>query len=196
MTGGQHPAGAGSPSPLDNVAPDTPLAVLTTPRLVMRPLAPEHLTDLLELYTDPEVGRFLKPLDEAAHLLRIEEAARMWATRGHGRVAIAERSSGRFLGRGGLQHWPQYDEVEVTWALRRDAWGHGYATEAGAAWVRWGFEHLQVPYLTAYVAPENTASRSVAERLGMSVLRTDVHHDLPVLVYAASRKDTAPAGRP
>ena len=190
MTGGQPPAGAGTPSPVPT-PPDTADAVLITPRLVMRPLGPEHLPDLLDLYADPEVGRFLKPLDEAAHLRRIEEAQRMWATRGHGRVTIAERRSGRFVGRGGLQHWPQHDEVEVTWALRRDAWGHGYATESGAAWVRWGFEHLRIPYLTAYVAPENDASRSVAERLGMSVLRTDVHHDLPVLVYAV-RRDDAP----
>ena len=190
MTAGRLPAGAGSRSTVPG-PPDTADAVLTTPRLVMRPLGPEHLPDLRALYADPEVGRFLKPLDDAGHLRRIEEATRMWATRGHGRVAVVERRTGRFLGRSGLQHWPQHDEVEVTWALRRDAWGHGYATEAGAAWVRWGFEHLQVPYLTAYIAPENTSSRSVAERLGMSVLRPDVHHDLPVLVYAVRREDTA-----
>ena len=120
-----------------------------------------------------------------ADLARIDEAARMWAERGHGRVAVLDRESGRFLGRSGLQYWPGHDEVEVTWALRRDAWGRGLATEAGRAWLRWGLEHLAVPYITANIAPENTASRSVAERLGMTVLRTDVQHDRDVLVYAA-----------
>jgi RimJ/RimL family protein N-acetyltransferase len=170
--------------------------VLETPRLVMRPLGREHLPDLLSLYEDPEVVRFLAPLDEAGHLQRIEEAARMWATRGFGRVAVHERATGRFVGRGGLQYWARFDEVEVTWALRRDAWGRGLATEAGGAWLEWGLEHLDVPYVTALIAPENTGSRAVAERIGMSVLRTDVQHGREVLVYARDltrRPDARPA---
>jgi RimJ/RimL family protein N-acetyltransferase len=160
-------------------------AVLMTPRLAMRPLRRSDLADLAALYAEPEVARFLKPLDAAGHLARIDEAARMWAERGHGRVAVLDRESGRFLGRTGLQYWPEHDEVEVTWALRRDVWGRGLATEAGRAWLRWGLERLAVPYVTANIAPENVASRSVAERLGMSVLRTAVQHDREVLVYAA-----------
>lgn len=190
MTGPETPAVGGLPGSVQGAdAPGTADAVLTTPRLVMRPLSPVHLPDLLSLYADPQVSRFLKPLDEEAHLRRIEETARMWATRGHGRVAIHDGRSGRFLGRGGLQHWCDHDEVEVTWALRRDAWGQGFASEAGQAWVRWGFAHLEVPYITAYIAPENTASRSVADRLGMSVLRTDVQHGRDVLVYALRRDE-------
>jgi RimJ/RimL family protein N-acetyltransferase len=160
--------------------------VLTTQRLVMRRLSRSHLGDLLALYADPEITRFLKPLDRAGHLRRIEEAEQMWATRGHGRVAVHERSTGRFLGRTGLQYWPAHDEVELTWAFRREAWGHGFATEAGLAWLRWGFEHLDLPYITAYIAPENTASRAVANRLDMTVRRTDVQHGREVLVYALS----------
>ena len=163
--------------------------VLVTPRLVMRPLMRDHLADMLDLYADPAVTRFLKPLDEAGHLRRCLEAEEMWASRGYGRVAFHDRASGRFVGRGGLQYWARFDEVEVTWALCRDAWGQGLATEAGGAWVQWGLEHLDVPYITALIAPENTGSRAVAERLGMSVLRTDTQHAREVLVYALSRDD-------
>ena len=163
--------------------------VLTTARLVMPPLTREHLPDLLALYEDPEVVRFLKPLSRDGQLQRLQEAQEMWATRGYGRVAIEQAQGGRFLGRGGLQYWPHFDEVEVTWALRRDAWGRGYATEAGGAWLRWGLEHLDAAYITAFIAPDNAASRGVAERLGMSVLRTDEQHGRPVLVYARARED-------
>ena len=88
------------------------------------------------------------------------------------------------------------DEVEVTWALRREVWGQGFATEAGGAWLEWGLEHVEVPYVTAYIDPENTASRSVAERMGMAVLRTDVQHDRRVLVYARAREDRRDAAVP
>ena len=142
-------------------APGSPgTAVLETERLVMRPLTREYVADLLDLYADPEVTRFLTPLDEAGHLRRCLEAEQMWASRGYGRVAFHDRASGRFVGRGGLHYWPRFDEVEVTWALRRDAWGKGLATEAGGACAKWGLAHIDVPYLTALIAPENTGSRA------------------------------------
>lgn len=161
--------------------------VLRTERLEMRPLSRAYLPEMLALYEDPQVTRFLVPLDEAGHLRRLAETEAMWAARGLGRVAVHARDDGRFLGRSGLHHWAQFDEVEVGWALRTDAQGHGYATEAARAWLEWGLARLDVPYLTAYVAPENAASRSVADRLGMSVLRTDTFHGREVLVYARHR---------
>ena len=178
--------------------PEVPCAdvVLETPRLIMRPLTRAHLADVVSLYEDPEVTRFLKSLDEAGHLQRLRESEEMWATRGYGRAAIHDRATGRFVGRGGLQYWAHFDEVEVTWALRREAWGRGLATEAGGAWLNWGLEHLDVPYITAYIDPENTASRTVAERMGMAVLRTDVQHDRRVLVYARAREDRRDAAVP
>jgi RimJ/RimL family protein N-acetyltransferase len=183
-----------SARPPEDAVPDR--TVLTTERLVMRPLTRASLADLLDLYADPEVTRFLQPLDEAGHLRRLREAEAMWAERGHGRVAIHDRVTGRFLGRGGLHHWPQFDEVEVGWALRSDAQGAGLATEAGRAWLEWGLTHLDVPYLTAYIAPDNSASVAVARRLGMSALRTDTFHGREVVVFALHREPGSRAAAP
>jgi len=160
---------------------------LTTERLVMRPLTPSYLPDMLDLYSDPQVTRFLLPMDKAGHQRRLEQAETMWETRGYGRVGIHDRASDRFLGRGGLHYWPQFDEVEVGWVLRTDAQGCGLATEAGRAWLHWGLARLDVPYLIACVAPENHSSVSVAQRLGMSTLRSDALHDREVLVFALHR---------
>lgn len=160
-------------------------AVLITPRLVMRPLRRHYVADVVDLYADPAVTRFLKPLDEVGHLRRCLETEEMWASRGYGRAAVHDRVSDRFLGRSGLQYWPHLDEVEVTWAFCRDAWGNGYATEAAEAWLAWALGRRGLPYVTAMIDPQNTASRAVAERVGMAVLRTDVHHDRQVIVYAS-----------
>jgi RimJ/RimL family protein N-acetyltransferase len=123
----------------------------------------------------------------------------MWAGRGFGRAALYEKAGGSFVGRGGLHYWSQFDEVEVGWALRAGAWGHGYASEAGAAWIEWAFAHLDVPYVTACIDLENHASVSVARRLGMSVRRTDVLHGRQVSVFAIDRPERPgpePATRP
>ena len=98
--------------------------------------------------------------------------------------AILERESGAFIGRCGFKHWPQFGETELGWALRRDAWGKGYATEAGRACIEWGFAELDVPYLTAMIHPRNARSIRVAERLGFEPLREDLLLGDPVTVYA------------
>ncbi|SDY69266.1 Protein N-acetyltransferase, RimJ/RimL family [Modestobacter sp. DSM 44400] len=161
---------------------------LTTERLVMRPLTPAYLSDMLELSSDPQVTRFLLPMDEAGHLRRLRESEAMWETRGYGRVAIHDRARGRFPGRPALLAAVRQGRGGVV--LRADVQGCGFATEAGGAWLRWGLTHLDVPYLTACIAPENQASVSVAQRLGMSALRTDTFHGREVLVFALHRGAT------
>ncbi len=75
---------------------------------------------------------------------------------------------------------------------RRDAVGHGFATEAARACVGWGFRSLGVACLTAMIRTGNARSIRVAERLGMTPLRTDVLFDNPVVVHARSRADWTP----
>ena len=195
---GDGPAGTsgGPPGGGIRVEPLQPsgAVVLRTARLDMRPLTRAYLPHMLALYEDPRVTEFLVDLDEAGHVRRLAETERMWASRGLGRVAIHERGTGRFVGRGGLHHWEQFGEVEVGWALRTAAWGRGYATESARGWLDWGLANLDVSYLTAYVAPDNAASRSVAERAGMSVLRRDTFHGRTVLVYALHRVEAEQAG--
>jgi RimJ/RimL family protein N-acetyltransferase len=156
---------------------------------VLRRFSAEDLDDFAALHADPEVTRFVRPLsrDEAEERLRKDE--REWQERGHGLLALCDKSSGAFLGRTGLKHWPQFDETEVGWILRRDAWGHGYATEAASACVDWGFSQLDVPYLTAMISDGNTQSIAVAGRLGFSPLREDELLGEPVVVYALRRAD-------
>jgi RimJ/RimL family protein N-acetyltransferase len=53
----------------------------------------------------------------------------------------------------------------VGWALGRDHWGRGYATEAGAAAVAWAGD----VELVALIAPGNARSVRVAEKLGFAL---------------------------
>ncbi len=75
--------------------------------------------------------------------------------------------------------------------LRREAWGHGYATEAVRACVDWGFAMLPVPYVTAMIHSENTRSTRVARRLGFEPVRKDVLLGDPVIVHALERESWA-----
>ncbi len=54
------------------------------------------------------------------------------------------------------------------WRLARAAWGNGYATEAGAAALEFGFETLGREEIVSFTAAGNERSRRVMERLGMT----------------------------
>ena len=167
--------------------------VLETERLLLRPLEMADLDEFVELHEQPEVVRFIRRLERPEAEERLREVEREWAERGHGMFAVLDQVSGRFLGRAGLKYWRQFDETELGWVLRREAWGHGYATEAARACRDWGFSGLTVPYLTAMIEPNNAASIRVAHRLDLLPLRNDVLLDRKVVVYAMSRDEWSPA---
>jgi RimJ/RimL family protein N-acetyltransferase len=166
--------------------------VLETARLRLRPLTASDVDLWVALHADERVNRFVGTYTRQAALDRLGWIERQWSTRGHGLFAIEDKANGQFLGRGGLNYWEQFDEVEAGWTLRAEAWGRGYATEAARAFLSWGFDTLDVPYVTAMIRQGNAASVQVAERLGFTVRREDMLFDEPVIVYALNR----PAGSP
>jgi RimJ/RimL family protein N-acetyltransferase len=163
------------------------MVVIDTERLRLHPLTADDLDDFMALQEQPEVALGTASYTRELALERLETNAREWSERGHGLMAIRERESDRFLGRTGLRHWPQFDEVEVGWALRVEDWGKGYATEAAGAVVAWGFACLPLDYVTAMIHPENSRSLSVAARLGFARLRDDLLLGRPIIVHAMHR---------
>jgi len=104
-----------------------------------------------------------------------------------GLCAVELKSSGEFIGRVGLNYWEIFNEVELGWTLKAEAWGRGYATEAARGCLSWGFATLDADYFTSMIRPENTASVRVAERLGFTPRREDMLFGNPVTVYSSDR---------
>lgn len=122
---------------------------------------------------DPEVMTYMsRLLDRAASDLFLARIQEHWDAHGFGLWAIERRDDGAFLGFAGLSA-PAFEAhftpaVEVGWRLARTAWGHGYATEAGAAALDHGFEVLGLPEIVSFTAAGNERSRRVMERLHMT----------------------------
>lgn len=148
---------------------------LTTDRLVLRRWRDEDREPFAALNADPEVMRYFPDAltrDESDRLIERFEA-RLEAE-GIGQWAVERREDGRFLGFTGLA--PATFEarftpcIEVGWRFTRSAWGHGYATEAGRAALRFGFEVRRLETILSWTSVLNLPSVAVMERLGM-------HHD-------------------
>ncbi len=59
------------------------------------------------------------------------------------------------------------EEIEIGYALAKDAWGKGLATEAGSRILQYGFESLGFERVIASARPENARSIRVMEKMGM-----------------------------
>jgi RimJ/RimL family protein N-acetyltransferase len=163
---------------------------LQTERLRMRSLCIDDLDAYTRMYADQEVMRFLEqgtPLGRDAAFRSMAVHLGHWQLRGYGQWALEERASRRFVGRAGLWQPEGWPGLEVGWVLVREAWGMGYATEAGQAALDYAFDVLQADEVISLIRPENVGSIRVAERLGETYQRDVELLGEPARVYARAR---------
>jgi RimJ/RimL family protein N-acetyltransferase len=173
---------------------------LHTERLLLRPFRSEDVEALHAVMTTPEVraSLHLPPDFSVGDTWRtLISFAGLWDLKGLGQWALEERTTGRFVGRAGLYWRPEDDwpGVEVGWMLDPARWGTGFATEAGARAVRYGFEVLGEHTLFSVILPENTRSAAVARRLGYrpgGMRRLSNFPELAHMVWRLDRSDWDP----
>jgi RimJ/RimL family protein N-acetyltransferase len=107
-----------------------------------------------------------------------------------GRWAIDRREDQRLVGGVILLPLPPGGEdLELGWQLHRDAWGKGYAAEAGRALAQWAFSQ-GVDEVFSVVRPANARAGATARRIGMEwVGETDKYYDLRLQVYRLRAAD-------
>ena len=146
---------------------------LRTERLLLREWREDDVEPLAEIYAQPEFLEHMPPLDLEGTTAQIARFVNAWREDGFSHWAAVERSSGVLVGRIGLlrhRDWPLSEEpVEAGWALDRDWWGRGLATEGGRAAIDCWREHLDDPQLLSITVPANARSRAVMERLGFTL---------------------------
>jgi RimJ/RimL family protein N-acetyltransferase len=145
--------------------------VLETPRLILRPTAPEDFEPWAAFVADADAMRYLGGVQTRLPAWRgFMAVAGAWAMTGYAMFSVIEKASGRWVGRLGPWRPADWPGTEVGWGIVRDCWGRGYATEGAAAAIDWAFDELGWTEVVHLIDPANLASQNVARRLG-SVLR-------------------------
>ena len=163
---------------------------IETERLRLRMFSPDDLDDLARVFADPEVVKYVgdgKPAgrDEAAKAL--DSIIAHWRQRGFGRWAAVDKTSGAFIGFGGLRSL--FGTPEVVYHLAKENWGKGFATELARAALRFGFQDRGFDRIVAITRPLNAASINVMEKLGMKYEKHARYYDLDVVQYGMNRDD-------
>jgi RimJ/RimL family protein N-acetyltransferase len=157
-----------------------------TPRLLATRLAAEDFDLLCALHKDPAVMAMIGGVrsDERTRAY-LEANLAHWREHGFGVWIFRDAATGAFVGRGGIRHvtLDGRSEVEVAYALVRDAWGKGFATEIAAASRDVAFGLLGLRDLVAFTLPEHHASRRVMEKVGFQYERDVIHDLLKHVVY-------------
>src|SRR6266545_1368319 len=141
-------------------------------RITLRDFTPDDLGESMEIVGDSRVTDFLsfdaKTLAEQTQLLgaQIEGAQRTPRTEYYLAIERIQRRSVIGFARLGIG---AHRSAKLGYAIRWDAWGHGFATEAAGLLVGFGFASLGLHRITAACGPENAASSRVLVKLGFTL---------------------------
>jgi RimJ/RimL family protein N-acetyltransferase len=139
---------------------------IETFRLVLRRPLVGDASAMFERYTsDLDVTRFVgwprhRTVADTLAFLQFSDAE--WDRWSAGPYLIASRMDGRLLGSTGLG-FEEPDRAVTGYALAKDSWGHGYATEALQAMVNLA-RRMGVVRLYALCHPQHRASVRVLEK--------------------------------
>jgi RimJ/RimL family protein N-acetyltransferase len=144
-----------------------------TERLSLRPATETDVDATWRFRQLPEVGEWITraPTTRDAYAAQFLDAERLAKT-------LVIEVDGQVIGDLMLSiedAWAQAEvrdqakgvQAELGWVIDPASAGHGYATEAVEALVRFCFERLGLRRVTANCFADNTASRRLMERIGM-----------------------------
>lgn len=150
--------------------------ILTTERLMLRPLTPEDTDAVFSWCANPQVNRFM-----VYPLYRDREAVARWLEQLAGQpglvfgIALAE--TGLLIGSGGITR-REDGAWDFGYNLLPAYWGRGYATEAMRRVIEYVRDELGGRHFAAHHAVANPASGRVLVKCGLKPVGTGTYSKL------------------
>ncbi|NMI04910.1 GNAT family N-acetyltransferase [Paenibacillus sp. SZ31] len=152
------------------------LPALWTERLVLRSLRQSDYSTLSELFSDPQVIRYVNrgsqptPIRARRLLNQIRSSSAKLDSLHYG---ICWRGKEQVIGITSFQHWnDQNGTAQIGYILNRSCWGMGVATEAVERLLQFGFADLHLWRVEARCYEANVSSERVLSKIGMSYERS------------------------
>ena len=163
---------------------------LKTDRLFIREIQGSDIPTLVEIWTDPEVTRFMGgPRDKGFLAQSFNEDVEAGQPDSYDLWPAIEITSNQVVGHCGLleKEVDGQPEIELIYVLHKLVWGQGYATEAAIALRDYALETRQLERLIALINPANHASERVAQKVGMTLEKEVMRGDKLMRVYALTK---------
>src|SRR5262245_17141185 len=147
------------------------MRILETERLAIRHLTLDDAGFILELLNEPGfirniADRGVRTIEDAQSYIQDGPVA-SYAKNGFGLFAIELKETGVPIGMCGLIRRDVLPDVDIGYALLERYWNRGYAYEAAAAVLDYGYKVIGLKRIVAITALDNEASARVLEKLGL-----------------------------
>ena len=157
---------------------------LHTERLLLTPFALTDFDLALEMWTDPEVVKYIcDVMTEAEIRQSMSDSTKRGGNGGIGIWCIADRRTGEKLGDSYLLPLPIDEEdtdfslvvmgqmpdaeIEIGFFFKPSAWGRGFATEVCRRLLQFAFQDVSLNEVVSSVDEDNVASKKVLEKCGL-----------------------------
>lgn len=164
---------------------------IETKRLLLKNYEENDNEYLLKLFTDKEV---MKHVGDG--VLTYEDAEKLWNklleklySNGKRTIrAIFAKEDLRYVGHASLRPRPEKKEDwEVSFILRKEEWGKGFATEISQKLIEFGFDKLNLSEIFATVDDDNFVSINVLKKSGMKFKQYEFDKQGRFSVYSISQ---------
>ncbi len=143
---------------------------LETERLILRPITIEDKSAIYKWAGDPSVAKYM-----IYPIYQSEDDADIWLRDLYVKekeldYGFVWKETGELIGSGGIYYKPEKDSWSLGYNIRQDMWGKGIAVEACKKIFAFAKEEYGARVIRANFAIDNSKSRRVMEKLGMTYL--------------------------
>ena len=148
-----------------------PWKILETRRCIIRETTVDDVDAFYELYSDPEMTRYMEGLFEDSEdekKYTEDYINKVYSLLGFGVWTVVQKETGDIIGRAGYSIRNGFDDVELGFLIGLDYQRQGYAYEVCSAILVYGRNILGFNKVLAFVKEGNRSSIRLCEKLGFS----------------------------
>ncbi len=167
--------------------------VIETDRLFLRPFCLDDIEPFAQICANPNVMRFIgdgKPVSVEVIAEKIPEWMALYEKQKYGLMALVLKETNALIGFCGLIHQvvDEMEYIELGYRLDEIYWGKGIATEAAVVVRDYAFNTLAIPMLISIIHHQNEASKRVAKKVGMKLMKQTHFKNVLVDVFCMKSK--------
>lgn len=147
--------------------------ILETERLLMRPLKLSDAETFFEMNNNPNVNAYLRnPIQTKTESEQyIQKIIQEYQKNGIARFAVILKKTNTLIGFSGLKYRDKIENnhsnfYDLGYRFAEKHWHNGFATEAAAAWLEYGFKTMKLSTIHACAVSNNIGSNKVLQKVG------------------------------
>lgn len=145
--------------------------ICETERFIIRVPTLEDAPDSFEIYSDPEVMKFIdnEPPFESVDVAKqaIEAGLKHLEKYGVCHFAVEDKKRGKMVGHCGFNNYSDNNDIELVIHINRLYWNKGIASECCPKVIEFAREKFKERKIVALVDPDNKASKKIIDKIGL-----------------------------